>query len=84
MTKKIKWGEVFEDFLLKTDNYSQVVNKILTIKRKTFSEYTAHRPHLNYVYDIMLGYSQELWSLHKTWTSYCYLLKNCPYLLKND
>lgn len=82
--KKLEWGKIFEDFLLKTDNYSQVVDRILTVKRKTFKEYTAHRPHYNYIADLMPNYSKVLSPVNEAWLSYCYLLKNHPYLLKND
>lgn len=87
MAKKIKWGEVFEDFLLKTDNFSQVVNRILTMKKMTLKEYTKHRPHSCYMVDIAYdGYylSEEFNDRIEAWRGYCYLLENHPYLLKND
>lgn len=87
MAQKIKWGEVFEDFLLKTNSYSQVVDRILTVKKTTLKEYTAYRPHNNYVIDIAYeGYylSNEFDDLVQAWKSYYYLLEHYPYLLKND
>lgn len=87
MAKKIKWGEVFEDFLLKTDSYSQVVSRILERRHKTLKEYTRHRSHEDYVIDIAYdGYylSDKFDDIVQAWRGYCYLLENHPYLLKND
>lgn len=88
MAKKIKWGEVFEDFLFKTDSYSQVVSRILERRHKTLKEYTKTRSHVYYMNDILdsIWYCQDdiFTKIKYAWDSYCHLLENHPNLLKND